>query len=56
MACSYLGQNHLHHTRIAVALARGNFLLFFSQKTVENSHVPKRQLYASAANDSTLKI
>jgi len=45
----------LQHTRIAVALARGNFLLFFSRTTIENSHLPKRQLYASAANESTLK-
>ena len=51
---NFLRMNHLQHTRIAVALARGNFLLFFSQKTMENSHVPKRQLYAYAANDSTL--
>ena len=32
----------------------GNFLLCFSQKPIENSHMPKRQLYAYAANDSTL--
>ena len=44
----------MQHTRIAVALARGNFLLVISQKTIENLHVPKRQLYAYAANDSTL--
>ena len=31
-AITDLGWNHLQHTRIAVALVRGNFLLFFSQK------------------------
>jgi len=35
----------LQHTRIAVVLARGNFLLFlFSQKTIENPHVRSRRL------------
>ena len=42
--------------RIGVGLARGNFLLFFSQKTTENSHVPEQQLYAYAANDSTQNL
>jgi len=50
--------------RIAVALALANFLLFFlfglkktnkQTKTKENSHALKRQLYAYAANESTLK-
>jgi len=31
------------------------FPLFFSQKTIENSHVPKRQLYGYAANEPTLR-
>ena len=41
-----LGWINFQHTRIDVALARWNFLLFFCQKTIKNSHVPKRQLYA----------
>ena len=49
-------RNHLQHTRIAVALARANFLLFFGLKTKENSHALKRQLYMYAANDSTLSV
>ena len=51
-----LGWNPLQRTRIAVALARGNFLLFLSQKTIEHSHVPKRQLNAYATNESTLRV
>ena len=50
------GRNHLQHTRIVVALARGNFLLFLAKKTIENAHVPKRQLHAYATNDSTLGL
>jgi len=46
------GWIHLQHMRMAVALARGNFLLLLSQKTIGNSHVQKRQLYAYAANES----
>jgi len=49
-----MGWIHLHHTRIAVALARANFLLFFGPKTKENSHALKRQLYEYGANESTL--
>ena len=50
------GWNHLQHTRITVALACANFLLFFGSKTKENSHALKRHLYAYAANDSTLFV
>ena len=50
-----LGWIILQHTRIAVALAHLNFLLFFGQKAIENSHVPKRQLYAYVANELKIK-
>ena len=50
--CLYFGWNHLQCT--VVALAHGSFLLFFSQKTIENLHVPKQQLYAHAVNEFTL--
>jgi len=32
----------------------GIFFCFLSQKTIENSHVPKQELYAYAANEFTL--
>ena len=57
------GWNHFKHTRVAVALARGIFFCFLAKKTkqknkktIENSRVPKRQLYTYAANDSTPRI
>ena len=34
----------------------GIFFCFFSQKTIENSHVPKQQLYVYVANESTLTL
>jgi len=45
----------LQHTPRDVALAHKNFLVFLATtETIENSHVPKRQLYAYAANQSSL--
>ena len=45
------GRIHLQHTRIAVAFARWNCLLFFSSKTIKTSKGEMRRLYAYAANE-----
>ena len=60
----FLGWIHLQHRRIAVALARVNFLLSFGQKTKnktknklkENSQELKQQLYGYATNESPLSF
>jgi len=60
----FLGWIHLQHTRIAVALARVNFLLSFGQKKQnktknklkENSQELKQQLYGYATNESPLSF
>ena len=49
-----LGRIHLQHTRIAVAFARCNLLLFFSSKTIKNSNGQMQRLYAYAANECAL--
>ena len=47
------GSIHLQHTRIAVAFACWNFLLFSIPKTIKNSSGQLRQLYAYVADEST---
>ena len=49
--CNHLQRIHVYSCRFS---AWEFFFLYFSQKTIENSHVLKRQLYAYAANDSPL--
>ena len=45
------GRVHLQHTRVAVAFARWNFLLFFSSNTIKNSNGVIRRIYAYGANE-----
>ena len=51
-----LGRIFLQHTRIAVAFAPWNFLLFSSSKTIKYSKGQMRRLYVYAANECALDM
>ena len=51
-----LGWIHLQHTRIAVAFACWDFLLFLGLKTIKTSNKQIRQLYAYVAYESIIRV
>ena len=51
-----LGWIHLQHTRIAVAFACWDFLLFLGLKTIKTSNRQMRELYAYVADESIIRV